>query len=167
MTKFRVLCGLGGRFGARRRHPDRTPTVEISKDNAADGLFQYLPLDRSVESTFRLVTLLPGPRGSQPRCTLSIGTWRDGRYSYEALPYVWGDSEARRPIILDGKIFEVTVNLFSALSHLQLEGRPRVLWIDAICIDQNSTQEKKSSSRIYGGDIWKLPEGRDMAGRRR
>jgi hypothetical protein len=151
MAKFRVLCGLGGRFGARRRRPDRTPTVEISKDNAGDELFQYQPLDRSVESTFRLVTLLPGPRGSQPRCTLSVGTWRDGRYSYEALSYVWGDSEARRPIILDGKTFEVTVNLFSALSHLQLEDCPRVLWIDAICINQDSIQERNHQVASMGG----------------
>jgi hypothetical protein len=168
MTKFRLLCGLGDRFGRRRRagqidkdqavlkqnvqeDPDQTPTVEISRDDAADALFQYLPLDRSVESTFRLVTLLPGPKGSQPRCTLSIGTWRDGRCSYEALSYVWGDSEARRPIILDGKIFEVTVNLFSALSHLQLEDRPRVLWIDAICIDQDSIQERNHQVASMGG----------------
>jgi hypothetical protein len=55
-----------------QEEPGQTPAIEISKENASDELFQHLPLDRSVESTFRLLTLLPGPKGSQPRCTLSV-----------------------------------------------------------------------------------------------
>jgi hypothetical protein len=137
-----------------QEEPGQTPAIEISKENASDELFQHLPLDRSVESTFRLLTLLPGPKGSQPRCTLSVNTWQDGHNSYEALSYVWGDSEARRLIILDGKIFQVTENLFSALNHLRFEDRPRVLWIDAICIDQDSIKERNhqvaSMGEIYG-----------------
>jgi Heterokaryon incompatibility protein (HET) len=171
MAKFRLLCGLRTGFGGRRRRvqidedqvvraqniqeeSSQTSSLGSSKEKASNKLFQYLPLDRSVESNFRLLTLLPGPEGSQPRCKLSVHTWQEGHASYETLSYVWGDSKARKPIILDGKTFQVTENLFSALSHLRFQDRPRVLWIDAICIDQDSIKERNhqvaSMGDIYG-----------------
>lgn len=113
--KFRVSCGLYAGFRDRRRvvrsekdqavrtrniqeEPDQSTVVGISKKTAASESFQYQPLDRSVQSAFRLLTLLPGPKGSEPRCTLSVNTWGGGHCSYEALSYVWGDSEARKSI---------------------------------------------------------------------
>ncbi|KAE9374144.1 HET-domain-containing protein, partial [Stipitochalara longipes BDJ] len=134
-----------------QKEPDQMPAAEISESDAADKSTKYLPLDQSIERTFRVLTLLPGPKDSQPRCTLSVSTWGDGHCSYEALSYVWGDSEARKPIMVNGKMFEVTENLFSALSHLQFADRPRSLWIDAICIDQENIKERNHQVASMGG----------------
>lgn len=55
---------------------------------------------------------------------------------YEALSYVWGNTESTEKIWVDGCPFTVTENLFEALSDLRQPKEDRLLWIDAICIDQ-------------------------------
>lgn len=147
-----------------QKEPDQTSAVETSKENSADESSQYLPLDRSVESTFWLLTLLPGPKGSQPHGTLSVNTWQDGHSSYEALSYVWGDLEAGKSIILDGKAFEVTENLFSATSNL----KTTLECYGSMPFASTRTASSKEITRLrLWGDIQKLPEGRDMARRQR
>jgi hypothetical protein len=47
-------------------------------------------------------------------------------------------------ITIDSKDFIVTSNLYIVLSHLRYETKPRMLWIDAICIDQTNMVEKGS-----------------------
>ena len=64
--------------------------------------------------------------------------------SYEALSYCWGDRSATRLIEVNGEKFEVTANLFSALQHLRRPAKTKVLWVDAICINQNSIEERNS-----------------------
>lgn len=60
---------------------------------------------------------------------------------YEALSYTWGSPETTRHIVLNGKRFSCTENLYSALRYLRLEEEERILWIDAICIDQGYIAE--------------------------
>ncbi|KAB8263574.1 heterokaryon incompatibility protein-domain-containing protein [Aspergillus pseudonomiae] len=73
----------------------------------------------------------------------------DGRkHIYEALSYVWYDGEESRDkeprsIILNDCIFPVTRNLFAALVHLRNHQLDRVLWIDAVCINQSDNDEKE------------------------
>ncbi|KAJ4364082.1 hypothetical protein N0V83_009537 [Neocucurbitaria cava] len=61
---------------------------------------------------------------------------------YEALSYTWGSPDLTRHIGLNGKRFSCTENLYSALRYLRLENEERILWIDAICIDQNHIAER-------------------------
>lgn len=79
---------------------------------------------------------------------------------YEALSYVWGSSEDLQVLTLDGHDFRVTQNLYAALAHLLLPaGAVRVLWVDAICINQGTEQEDLAErslqvrlmSRIFSG----------------
>ncbi|KAK4231677.1 heterokaryon incompatibility protein 6,OR allele [Podospora fimiseda] len=62
--------------------------------------------------------------------------------SYEALSYCWGDQTEKHEILLDGFKFDVATNLHSALLRLRLHDKPRLLWVDAICINQNDVQER-------------------------
>jgi hypothetical protein len=64
----------------------------------------------------------------------------DDRPEYTALSYTWGDASQLRPIIVDGSMVLVTVNLHQALSHLFSECH--VLWVDALCINQKDNKEK-------------------------
>jgi len=66
----------------------------------------------------------------------------EGSYPYEALSYVWGSEEKPFSILLDGYSFPVGANLYAALSHLRGPFIERILWIDAICIDQSNLAEK-------------------------
>ncbi|EON63562.1 hypothetical protein W97_02790 [Coniosporium apollinis CBS 100218] len=76
---------------------------------------------------------------------------------YEALSYVWGDPKVRKAIRVsnEGKAgqegeLQVTVNLYSALQHLRLRDRPRMLWADAVCIDQSNVEERAQQVMIMG-----------------
>lgn len=76
-----------------------------------------------------------------------------GTRPYEALSYVWGSENDKKPIYVDGKELRVTANLHVALSHLRHRFWERFLWIDAICIDQKENAEKnhqvQSMAKIY------------------
>ena len=61
---------------------------------------------------------------------------------YTALSYVWGDPSDRVPFVLDNHHLPITRNLALALQALRLDDEPFVLWIDAICINQDDLKEK-------------------------
>jgi len=63
---------------------------------------------------------------------------------YQALSYAWGSDIKTKAVMLDGKILGITANLEEALRRLQAEEtrRARVLWIDAICINQEDPRER-------------------------
>ncbi|RAH56018.1 HET-domain-containing protein [Aspergillus piperis CBS 112811] len=61
---------------------------------------------------------------------------------YEALSYVWGDPNNPRKISIDGNKLQVTISLHSALQQIRHTLMTRVLWIDAICINQGDDVEK-------------------------
>lgn len=114
------------------------------QQTASDAKFAYSPLDGAVASSFRIVTLLPGNHHAPLSFTLSHEDWRDPANSYESVSYFWGDHLHTKNIRLNGKHFQVTSNLESALRHLRHEeqGRHRRLWVDAICINQADIQER-------------------------
>jgi hypothetical protein len=101
----------------------------------------------------RLVELLPGIDTDDINCKLQVVTLDDSP-KYEALSYVWGDINITRDIIIDGQAFPATINLETALRHLRKPDEIRVLWVDAICIDQDDNVEKTHQVRMMG-DIFK------------
>jgi hypothetical protein len=68
--------------------------------------------------------------------------------------YVWGNLENKLPIFMHNHNFDVTVNLRAALLRLRNHCIERILWVDAICINQENLEEKgnqiQSMARIYG-----------------
>lgn len=72
-----------------------------------------------------------------------------GKDLYEALSYVWdndqeGSAGKCQQIKLDGQPFDITPNLDAALLKLRSHQFDRVLWVDAICINQNDKAEKST-----------------------
>jgi hypothetical protein len=57
------------------------------------------------------------------------------------LSYSWGPAVFSEHILVDDKHLPVTPNLLAALKALA-QDQPRLLWIDAICINQNDLVEK-------------------------
>ena len=72
----------------------------------------------------------------------------DESLEYEALSYVWGDIAEPARFDCDGVALYITKNLENALRQLRLSDRPRYLWIDAVCINQNSTLERGHQVRL-------------------
>ncbi|KAK3688694.1 heterokaryon incompatibility protein-domain-containing protein [Podospora appendiculata] len=98
------------------------------------------------ERHFRLLHLLPRKETADTEppmieCKLEVAHL-DLENSFEALSYVWGSPNETRPILLEGHVFHCTKSLHTALSRLVLDDQTRVLWVDAICIDQSDLDER-------------------------
>jgi len=61
---------------------------------------------------------------------------------YEALSYAWGTAFSPRKALLDGLDLGITENLEQGLRRLRLNYQPRMLWIDALSINQRDTRER-------------------------
>jgi hypothetical protein len=99
----------------------------------------YRPLQNE---DIRLVTIYPAKFHDEPihisleHVQVSAGT------SYEALSYVWGSTSYPQAIWLDGTRFHITQSLYQALRYLRPQETKRVLWIDALAINQSNENEK-------------------------
>ncbi len=95
-----------------------------------------------------MLCLHPGTQSDPLTATLYVGVLlQEGlgvrelsnqAVSFEALSYTWGEMVFTHPIILNDLSFNVTENLSEALVHLRRENEIRLLWIDALCIDQSN-----------------------------
>lgn len=76
------------------------------------------------------------------KCSLStVNLSGSSKREFEAISYVWGERSEDPPhILVDGRIFNVWVNLQAALRHFRSTTKTRTLWVDAICINQNHIQ---------------------------
>lgn len=101
----------------------------------------YKPLE---DNCIRLVTIHGAKSRDEPiHASLQI-VQISTNLTYEALSYVWGSSTNSQSISVDGVRFYVTPNLHLALTYLRREETNRVLWIDAIAINQANEHEKNS-----------------------
>ena len=73
---------------------------------------------------------------------------RKGTHQYEALSYTWGGKEKPCSILIDEKDFGVTTNLYAALLRLRHRSLARILWVDAICINQEHSEEQAQQVRL-------------------
>ncbi|KAK8063081.1 hypothetical protein PG997_015178 [Apiospora hydei] len=112
-------------------------------------VFRYSPLDLSTDA-IRLVRLCKDSFYNDIQCELVETFLRQvDRVPYDALSYTWAgdpggpssDADAAQ-ITMNGKKVSVTGNLLSALRHLRSRSQDRMLWIDALCIDQANDEEK-------------------------
>ncbi|KAH7072583.1 heterokaryon incompatibility protein-domain-containing protein [Paraphoma chrysanthemicola] len=100
-------------------------------------VYSRLPTRRHV----RLLSLLPLSSG--PEITVqTFDSDIDSLPAYEALSYVWGDVANTRSLKCNESLVTVTECLHSALHHLRQPENARVMWIDAICINQDDLEER-------------------------
>lgn len=115
--------------------------------------YTYQPL--KYPDSIRLVVLQPAADlEATVECFLTLTTLSECEDDvveiYSALSYVWGDAADTRLISVEGRPFEVTANLESALRHMRDPKRRRRLWADAICIDQGNNKEKSQQVSQMG-----------------
>jgi hypothetical protein len=61
---------------------------------------------------------------------------------YSAFSYTWGDQREPKHIEINGRTMHIGKNLWPALRHLRHTNNSQTLWVDSICIDQSSIEEK-------------------------
>ncbi|KAH8659958.1 hypothetical protein BX600DRAFT_467000 [Xylariales sp. PMI_506] len=119
----------------------------------------YKNLDYS-STHIRLLRLLPSQvKFGQPwyecadiRCSLIVEKV-DSAPAYDALSYAWGDDDPTVPITINGEKTLVRPNLAYALAALRGTSS-RLLWIDALCINQDNVSERNHQVRLMG-DIYR------------
>lgn len=109
----------------------------------APALYQFTPL--SSASSVRLLRLTD-PIASQG-FTESAGIELfevpiEDAPAFEAVSYAWDHTDARLPLLCDGKQLEVSPDVLDMIMTLNLISTVRVFWVDAVCIDQSSTLDK-------------------------
>ncbi|PVH70086.1 HET-domain-containing protein, partial [Cadophora sp. DSE1049] len=125
-------------------------------DPKHEDVFKHNPL--APGRNIRLLALEPsGDINSEIRCRLIEPSLDEARGAYEALSYVWGSQIFDHKIICNDKPFYITTNCFLALRYLRKKANVRSLWIDAICIDQSSNDERGHQVELMG-EIYKFAD---------
>lgn len=114
--------------------------------------YYYKPLSQEARE-IRILHIQPGTWDEVISCTLHTASL-DSLPIYQTLSYVWGDHTITLPIMLHGYQFQVTTNLFAALRRLRCESVERVIWIDALCINQEDLDERSQQVAMMG-DIYR------------
>ena len=103
----------------------------------------YTYLELPFKDSFRVLELLPGTSGSALRCNI-LHTRRKDEPQYEAISYTWG-----APVFSylleeasSGTVLHITESLHDALQAFRHEGKSRVVWADAVNINQSDLAEK-------------------------
>lgn len=109
--------------------------------------YKYNPL--SGPNQIRLLLLNPGRQFDRLSCSLQTASIEDAP-DFEALSYVWGKPSSTRSIVCADKTMRIRPNLYTAIWHLRHPDRPRLLWADAICINQNDIPERNQQVRVMG-----------------
>ncbi|KAI0406752.1 HET-domain-containing protein [Xylaria palmicola] len=99
----------------------------------------------------RVLELLPGMFDNDLRVILRTVSL-DDKPSYEALSYTWGGRTEGRSLkiwqntkwIPRSSELPITDNLFKALRRLRKLSKARVLWVDAVCINQDDVDERSA-----------------------
>lgn len=155
----------------------------------APYVYKRLRKPENGNEEFRLVTLHRGAPEADIRVSIHTHPMPGGRQadlqkpsdvpSWQALSYIWGDiSDVENITVFESdmeEVFElnVTKSLAEAIRHLRYSNRERLMWIDAICIDQaddaivlaERAWQVRSMHHIYtqadGVVLWLGPEADD------
>ncbi|OJD40510.1 het domain protein [Diplodia corticola] len=133
--------------------------------NLPEQYYAHRPLP---DHHIRLVHILPSQRRDAPvACRISVHP-EERCPEYEALSYTWGDlQDGTQTITVDGLPFVVRSNLWLFLIQLRDPYITRVVWTDALCINQDDIDERNHQvglmSCIYRSAtrtlIWLGPAG--------
>ncbi|KUJ08711.1 HET-domain-containing protein, partial [Mollisia scopiformis] len=95
----------------------------------------------------RLLKILPGLEHAVIKCELEVVDL-ESRPRFEALSYVWGNPNPPNTIECNNQPHSVTPNLALAIRRLRMPDGTRVVWIDAICVNQEDLNERSQQVQL-------------------
>lgn len=101
----------------------------------------------------RVLEIHAGAGTEDIRCTLrSICLTDEPQTKYETISYVWGDESQREYVFVNvnGVNIEAPASSVRVLRRIRLLHKTRVVWIDAICINQTDIEERSQQVKITG-----------------
>jgi hypothetical protein len=79
-----------------------------------------------------------------------VKRFMDSKIDFEALSYTWGTTKAADTVIVNGWPLEITQNLDLALRHLRQPAQTKIMWVDALCINQQDIDERNYQVPLMG-----------------
>jgi hypothetical protein len=161
-SHFQLLPNISPAICARTeestRYSKRTQSThtisKLSHTVMAKFLYRYSPLPLGFD--IRLLRLMPHKDRTAPiQCQLfdySLQESDKRTHPYDALSYAWGSSDKLQSISIGEHDLQnnlpVTKNLHEALSRLRHRSIERIVWVDAVCINQADEQEKMQQIQL-------------------
>ncbi|KAF7888693.1 uncharacterized protein EAF02_003234 [Botrytis sinoallii] len=103
------------------------------------------------KSKFRLLHLKSGTGNQQLCATIRVEPMDSAAAKgYICLSYVWGTEISTERIKVDDSEVSIHASLLTCLRHVRNPHHPLVLWIDALCVDQNDPDEIASQIANLG-----------------
>lgn len=135
------------------KHLPTTSTTELESPSSPDATnslpalaYTYDPLPE--HGWIRVLALHPGT--GPLSCSLKTCKLEEVASTFEALSYVWGLQPDGINIECDGHQLSIGPILACALHHLRHSTESRLLWVDAVCINQRDKDEKSHQVRQMG-----------------
>lgn len=129
---------------------DKEP--ELQNKGALQSRKAFVHEGITQKKEIRLLQIQQGDWASNIHCTISHEVLSHVLPPYEAISYTWadetGDTYKKEAIWLNSKRFMVTANCERALRRARLKDRNRMVWIDAICINQESVAERSHQVQL-------------------
>ena len=132
--------------------PDATvePDAESEIDSQVHPVFHHTELSLSSRS-IRVLYVLPDISPDRLiQCRLDHITLAD---EHTCISYMWGSEQSQKSILINGQLFRVRHNLWDFLRLARCRYTSMALWIDAICINQESNSERGHQVTLMG-DIY-------------
>lgn len=137
-----VTTNIESSASCSKRNEVTTPSLPTLLESPDTKPYQFLPLDRTREE-IRLLKLEPGSGDEMLRCTLEHAFLDSPSLPlYETISYVCGCQNDKGIILLHGHEVPTLKTSEAALRCMRLIDKPRMLWIDSVCINQHDDQEK-------------------------
>ncbi|KAH8729126.1 heterokaryon incompatibility protein-domain-containing protein, partial [Phaeosphaeriaceae sp. PMI808] len=117
-------------------------------ENATPLWFKHNPLPDST-THMRLLEIAEGNFDQHVACKLSV--WpMNAVPSYLAISYTWGPTDPPAIITINEKQLEVRQNCEYVLQQAFSSKASQYFWVDALCIDQTSNEEKNDQVAMMG-----------------
>ncbi|WPV30485.1 Heterokaryon incompatibility protein 6, OR allele [Fulvia fulva] len=132
--------------------------VNNSHDVAQHARTSPQPVYQTIDASryeIRLLEVLPGAYPQPIKCVLRpVSLLAATVPQYETVSYCWGQSQRCFPINLNDRRRLIENSAGCVLHRVQLPHQSRLIWIDAVCINQDDDREKGQQVSIMG-DIYR------------
>jgi len=108
----------------------------------------YQELDQA-EKESRLILIQPGHKTDALRCSMRTFSLLERPLpKYETISYVWGDATLRSTVHVNHEKLEIPSSAAAVLRRMRDTQCERIVWIDSLCIDQTSTNDRSYQVRL-------------------
>lgn len=136
-------CSFDDVLNARVEEGEERPETEMARltlDNEADDDLVYSPLPGN--NSIRILVIEPASAEEDELQTRLQVVSLDDKPTYEAISYTWGDPADSALLHCNNSQVAVPRNLQNALRKLRHASRPRHVWADSVCINQQDIPER-------------------------